>query len=129
MAQVGPSQVPPGPGGDGRAGTAPAVAPAPAPAPVARSGFARSMVYEQERRKRWWVRLLGWFMVLIGMAIPGLLIAYYGWFATERYVSEAQFVVRSSSSNVSFSDTLSQATGIASTGGMLAALQLSLIHI
>ena len=123
MAQVGPSQVPPGPGGDGRAGTAPAVAPAPAPAPVARSGFARSMVYEQERRKRWWVRLLGWFMVLIGMAIPGLLIAYYGWFATERYVSEAQFVVRSSSSNVSFSDTLSQATGIASSGGMLAALQ------
>jgi capsular polysaccharide transport system permease protein len=52
-----------------------------------------------------------------------LLIAHYGYLATDRYVTEAQFSVRSASQQTGLSDIISSSTGIPSAAGMLGAFQ------
>jgi capsular polysaccharide transport system permease protein len=97
---------------------------APPPAPRVPSTFQQSMEFERapirRRRRR---RIIGILVAAIAVAIPILLSAYYGYFATDRYVTEAQFSIRSGSQNTSITDAISGATGIPSAAGMLGAFQ------
>ncbi len=62
-------------------------------------------------------------LLLVALAIPALLVVYYGFLATDRYVTEAQFSVRSAGQQSSVSDIISSTTGIPSASGMLEAFQ------
>lgn len=116
---------------------APARAEQRAPAPQAKSNapaqqqrrgpvsatYSSGPYYEERPKRRKGARIAGFLIAIIAMAIPALLVAYYGFLATDRYVTEAQFSVRSASQQSGLPDIISSTTGIPSAAGMLGAFQ------
>ena len=91
--------------------------------PVAVNPFQASMQFDTSARPRLRSTLFKvgiWIIVLI---MPIVLAVYYGWYASPRYVSKAQFTVRASTAQVALPDVLATSAGLPSTGGMLGAFQ------
>lgn len=85
--------------------------------------YTTGIHYEERRKRRRGARFFGFLFLIIAMAIPALLIAYYGYLATDRYVTGAQFSVRSASQQAGLPDIISSTTGVPSAAGMLGAFQ------
>ena len=85
--------------------------------------YTTGIHYEEQRKRRRGARFFGFLFLIIAMAIPALLIAYYGYLATDRYVTGAQFSVRSASQQAGLPDIISSTTGVPSAAGMLGAFQ------
>ena len=85
--------------------------------------YTSSIHYESRRKRSVLGRLVSFFVLLVALAVPVLLGAYYGYFATDRYVTKAQFSVRSATQQSGLPDIISSTTGIPSAAGMLGAFQ------
>ena len=85
--------------------------------------YTTGIHYEERRKRRRGARFFGFLFLIIAMAIPALLIAYFGYLATDRYVTGAQFSVRSASQQAGLPDIISSTTGVPSAAGMLGAFQ------
>ena len=85
--------------------------------------YTTGIHYDKRQKRRRGARLFGFLLLIVAIAIPSLLIAHYGFLATDRYVTEAQFSVRSASQQAGLPDIISSSTGIPSAAGMLGAFQ------
>lgn len=92
------------------------------PKPVSAT-YTSEMNYERRPPRRTGMRFGGMLLLIVALAIPAMLSAYYGYFASDRYVTESQFSVRAASQQSMISDAISGATGIPSAAGMLGAFQ------
>jgi capsular polysaccharide transport system permease protein len=84
---------------------------------------ASTLTYERRSSRRFGARVVAVAVLMLAVLIPVLLSAYYGYFATDRYVTSAQFSVRSASQQAGLPDIISGTTGIPSASGMLGAFQ------
>ncbi|HKK29911.1 MAG TPA: hypothetical protein VKA18_05890 [Alphaproteobacteria bacterium] len=81
------------------------------------------MQFEHRSRRHRGMRIGSILIAALAVLVPILLAAYYGYFATDRYVTESQFSVRAASQQMGMQDAISGATGIPSAAGMLGAFQ------
>ncbi len=120
--QAAPSNpVPPKPAAAGD--TKPPEGPQPRNRQPVSATYTSEMSYVRQNTRRRGGRFVSMLVALIAIAVPVLLAAYYGYLASDRYVTEAQFSVRSATQQTGLSDVIAGATGIPSAAGMMGAFQ------
>ena len=85
--------------------------------------YTTEMTYERRSVRRHGSRIMATLVLIVALAIPVFLAAYYGYFASDRYVTTSQFSVRSASEQSGISDIIASSTGIPSASGMMGAFQ------